>query len=144
MIDILTRLLPHVYASSPTAEEVDDAHQWAAEKSDVESPEPLYSFLYGGQSSSDLLKTWDLERTETELDEHRTQRTLTYTDSNTGLQVQCVMVIWKNYPTVEWTAYFKNNGNANTPILSSIQAIDTIFERSPDGDFIRHLSKMGP
>ena len=33
MMDILTRLLPQVYASSPTAEEVDDAHQWAAEKS---------------------------------------------------------------------------------------------------------------
>ena len=64
MMDILTRLLPQVYASSPTAEEVDDAHQWAAEKSNVESPEPLFSFLYGGQASSDLLKTWNLERTE--------------------------------------------------------------------------------
>ena len=44
----------------------------------------------------------------------------------------------KNYPTVEWTVYFKNNGNANTPILSSIQAIDAEFERSPDGEFLLH------
>ena len=138
MIDILTTLLPHVYASSPTSEEMDDAHQWPSEKSNAESPERLFSFLYGGQPSSEFLKTWDVERTENELDEHRTERTITHTDTKTGIQVRCVMVIWKNYPTVEWTVYFKNNGNTNTPILSSIQAIDAVFERSADGEFVLH------
>ena len=138
MIDILTMLLPHVYASSPTTEEMDDAHQWALAKTNAESPEPTFSFLYGGQPSTDLLPTWDLERTEEELDEHRVQRTLSYTDSKTGLQVRCVLVIWNNYPTVEWTVYFKNNGNTNTPILSSIQAIDNAFERGVDGEFVLH------
>ncbi len=138
MIHILTSLLGQVYASSPTTEEIDEAHGWAAEKFNVESSEPLFSFVYGGQPSGEILKTWDVERAEEELDEHRTQRTLTYTDSATGLQVRCVMVIWKNYPTVEWTVYFKNTGSANTPVLSSIQAIDTSFERSPDGEYLLH------
>ena len=138
MIDILTTLLPHVYTSSPTSEEMADAHEWASEKSNAESPERLFSFLYGGQPSSEFLKTWDVERTERELDEHRTERTITYTDTKTALQVRCVMVIWKNFPTVEWTVYFKNNGNTNTPIVSSIQSIDAVFERSADGEFVLH------
>ena len=138
MIDVLTSLLGGVYASSPASEEVDEAHQWASEKSDAENPEPLFSFLYGGQHSNDLLPTWDLERTERELDGSRTQRTLAYTDPKTRLQVRCVMVIWKNYPTVEWTVYFKNNGSANTPILSSIQAMDTDFKRGSDGEYLLH------
>lgn len=138
MIDILTSLLPHVYASSPTTEEMDDAREWASENSNVERPEPPFSFLYDGVPSGELLKTWDFQCSEEELDEHRSQRTTTYTDPKTGLQVRCVFVIWKNYPTVEWTAYFKNNGDTNTPILSSIQAIDTVFECSPDGEFVLH------
>ena len=60
---------------------MDDAHQWPSEKSNAESPERLFSFLYGGQPSSEFLKTWDVERTENELDEHRTERTITYTDT---------------------------------------------------------------
>ena len=87
---------------------------------------------------TEFLRTWNFECSEEELDEHRTQQTLTYTDSETGLQVRCVLVVWNNYPTVEWTVYFKNNGDTNTPILSSIQAIDTAFDRGPDGEFVLH------
>jgi alpha-galactosidase len=46
--------------------------------------------------------------------------------------------VWKNYPTVEWTVYFKNEGSAETPILESIQAIDTTFERNGQGEFLLH------
>ena len=112
--------------------------EWASENFNVERPEPLFSFLYDGVPSGELLKTWDFQYSEEELDEHRFQRTITFTDSKTGLQVRCVCVIWKNYPTVEWTAYFNHNGDTNTPILSSIQAIDTAFDRGPDGEFVLH------
>ena len=138
MIDILTALVPQIYASSPTTEEIDEAQEWASEKSNIESSEPLFSFIYGGQPSGEILKIWDVELAEEELDEHRTQRTLTYTDSKTSLQVRCEIVIWKNYPTVEWTVYFKNNGKASTRILSTIQAIDTGFARSTDDEFLLH------
>ena len=97
-----------------------------------------FSFFYDGEHSGELLKTWDFQCSEEEVDEHRSQRTLTFTDPKTGLQVRCVFVIWKNYPTVEWTVYFKNTGDTNTPILSSIQAIDTVFDRGPDGEFVLH------
>ena len=62
MIDILTALVPQIYASSPTTEEIDEAQEWASEKSNIENSEPLFSFIYGGQSSGEILKTWDVER----------------------------------------------------------------------------------
>jgi hypothetical protein len=38
------------------------------------------------------------------------------------------------YPTVEWTLYFKNEGTTDTPLLESLQALDTTFQRGAEGD----------
>ncbi len=100
--------------------------------------EPFFSFTYGGKPSTELLKTWKLKRASRQLDRHRTEHTLTYTDPTTGLVIRCVGVAWKDYPTVEWTLYLKNGGKADTPLLESIQAIDTIFTRSTQGEFMLH------
>ena len=72
---------------------------------------PPFSFVYDGRPSSELLKDWKLERTSKPLDEQRTQRTLTYTDPKTGLVVRVVGVEYRDFPTVEWTVYFKNPGH---------------------------------
>ena len=103
-----------------------------------------FSFRYGDRPSSELLKTWELERSERRLDENRTEYTLTYTDPETGLRVRCVAVAYRDFPTVEWTVYFKNEGKRDTPILEQIQALDTRFERSAEGEFILHHSKGSP
>ena len=126
------------FATTPTSEEMSASKKWIMANFGPEVSVLPFSFKYGGESSADLLKNWKLERTSKELDEYRTQHTLTYTDSRTGLEVRCVVVVWKDYPTVEWTVYFKNEGTTDTPILESIQAIDTIFERSSQGEFVLH------
>ena len=61
------------------------------------------------------------------LDDDRLQRVHTYTDTETGLLLRCISVEYFDIPTVEWTLYFKNTGNFDTPILSDIAAIDTSF-----------------
>lgn len=81
------------YAVNASCEEIDTARQWTAMKFGTEIPEMPFSFIYGGQSSSKFIKTWNLERTEKKLDEYRTQQTLTYTDPKTGLEVWCVIVL---------------------------------------------------
>jgi alpha-galactosidase len=103
--------------------------------------EPFFSFIYDGQRSSQFLESWKLERVSKELDAHRTQYTLTYTDPKTGLVVRCAGAAWKAYPTVEWTLCFKNEGTADTPILESIQALDTAFERGSEGEFVVHHNR---
>jgi alpha-galactosidase len=98
--------------------------------------DPVFSFVYNGKDSAELLETWEHQRDSRRLDAHRTQRTLTWTDSKTGLKVRKVGVEYSDYPAVEWTVYFKNTGSANTPILKNIQALDVILERDNQSEFI--------
>jgi len=100
-----------------------------------------FSFRYGDRPSSYLLKMWESNRSSRRLDDNRTEHTLTYIDPRSGLVVRSVAVEYRDFPVVEWTLYFKNNGSAPTPILENIQALDTRFERSEDGEFILHHSK---
>jgi len=103
--------------------------------------EPFISFVYGGRPSSEFLSAWKLDRSSKKIDENRRQHTLTYTDPEKNLVVRCVGVEYKDFPTVEWTVYFKNTGKSNTPILSDIQAIDTLFQRNPNCEFELHRNK---
>ncbi len=89
----------------------------------------FFSFTYAGKPSAESLKTWQLKRTSRELDANRTEHTLAYTDPQTGLMVRCVGIEYRDFPTVEWTLYFKNTGVKDTPILENIQALDIRVER---------------
>jgi len=112
------------FSVKSTSEEMAAAKKWIAENFGSEASVLPFSFQYGGQSSDGLLKAWKTERVSNELDESRTQHTLTYADSKTGLEVRCVIVEYNDFPTVEWTLYFKNTGASDTPIVSDIQALD--------------------
>ena len=100
------------------------------------STQPPFAFKYDGKPFAEL--GWQPVRTSRKLDDNRTEHTLTYTDGKTGLQVRCVMIEYHDFPTVEWTLYFKNTGAKATAILSDIQALDTTFHRSGQGDFTLH------
>jgi alpha-galactosidase len=100
--------------------------------------EPPFSFTYGGRPSAELLKTWDAKQDSRKLDDQRTEHTLAWTDPKSGLLVRCVGVTYDDFPTVEWTLYFKNTGTADTPILADIQAIDMTVDRPAKGDFLLH------
>ena len=108
------------------------------------TPDPPFSFRYGGRPSRELLKTWEVERLERRLDENRTEYTLVYSDPITALRVRAVAVVYHDFPTVEWTVYFKNEGRGDTPILEQIQALDTRFERHAEGEFLLHHSRGTP
>ncbi len=106
--------------------------------------EPPFSFVYDGQPSAQLLKEWDVKRHSGRLDDQRTSHTLTYTDPKTGLVVRCQAVEYHDFPTLEWTVYFQNTGTKDTPVLSGIQAIDTWFYRSKNGEFLLHHNTGSP
>jgi len=125
-------------ALKSTADEMASSNKWSMANFGQEASVLPFSFKYGGHSAADLLKTWDIERTSQKLDERRTQQTLIYTDSKTGLEVRCVVVEYKDFPTVEWTVYFKNTGAADTPIIKNIQALDLHLERCSTGEFLLH------
>ncbi len=105
---------------------------------------PPFSFVYAGISSSDLLKHWPVERHKEQLDPERTRYTLTYQDPKTGLQVRCVGIEYHDFAVVEWATYLRNMGSSDTPILESIQGLDTQFERTSDGEFLLRHNKGAP
>ena len=100
--------------------------------------EPPFSFTYGDQPFAELWKSWELKRTSRRLDDRRTERTLSYTDPESGLAVQCVAVEYHDFPTVEWTVYLKNTSTADTPILKDIRALDVRLRRGPACEFALH------
>jgi alpha-galactosidase len=122
----------YAVAVLPTPAEFAKARQWVAarfenipERSKVS--EPFFSFAYDGKPSAEFLATWKLEQASRSLDEQRTERTLVYTDPKTRLELRCVAVVFRDFPAVEWTLYFKNNSERDTPILSDILTLDAQF-----------------
>ncbi|MGZ5505420.1 MAG: NPCBM/NEW2 domain-containing protein [Limisphaerales bacterium] len=100
------------------------------------STEPPFSFIYDGKSSSELLKTWAVQRSFRMLDRTRTERTLIWTDPQSVLQVHLVAVEYADFPTVEWTVYFKNMGRMDAPILSDVQAVDINLTGTGESEFV--------
>jgi alpha-galactosidase len=102
------------------------------------STDPPFAFMYDGKPSTELLPHWKVERSSRELDANRVEHTLIYKDEATGLQVRSVAVEYRDFPTVEWTVYFKNLGQADTPVLADVQALDLKVNGSGRGDFVLH------
>jgi len=129
-------------AVRPTSEEMEKARQWFAAHfaEDVQTPRP-FSFTYDGKSSADFLKTWKLQMESKEADRSRSERSISYTDGKSGLVVRCVAVQYKDFPTVEWTLYFKNGGSAETPVLENILALDARVGRAESGEFLLHHNR---
>ena len=102
------------------------------------STDPPFAFTYDGKPSAELLKNWKTERSSRDLDEGRVEHSITYTDPATGLRVRCVAVAYRYFPTVEWTVHFQNTGQADTPILSDVEALDLSLQRPGQGEFVLH------
>ncbi|MBP7935458.1 MAG: NPCBM/NEW2 domain-containing protein [Phycisphaerae bacterium] len=98
--------------------------------------EPPFSFVYDARPSSEFLAGWEVKREKKRLDERRIEHALTWTDPKTALVVKCIGVEYGDFPTIEWTITFKNTGNADTPIIEKIQAIDTVFGGPAQGEFV--------
>ncbi|MBV9849150.1 MAG: alpha-galactosidase, partial [Armatimonadetes bacterium] len=115
------------------------ARQWLASTMARGGALP-FSFDYGGQPSSGFLPAWRRRHATTRLDAQRTRDEYAFDDPRTGLTVRCVAVRYSDFPAVEWTVFFRNNGRADTPLLSHIQALDLRLSPAIPGDCTLHYS----
>ena len=91
-----------------------------------------YTFFYGADSSDDLLADWGYKESSKKLPAGKTEITRLYWDPVNRFEVRLVAVVYNDFPTVEWTLYFKNAGFCDTPIISNIEPLDVAFAaRSP-------------
>ncbi|HGJ64748.1 TPA: hypothetical protein ENS27_05080 [bacterium] len=126
---------------SPIADEFDIRDKWVSAKIKTE---PSFSFNYNGKSSDEFLQNWNITCESEKIDEIKTKHEITYSDPETNLTVTCKAVEYSDFPIVEWTLYFKNNGSKDTPIISDIQAIDTVFEKKDNEEFILNHNTGSP
>ena len=103
------------------------------------APDPgvPFSFRYGDSAFLDVFSRFTREARSWKMDDTRVGHELKFRDPDTGLEVRCNAVEYLDFPTLEWTLYFKNTGEKDTPLLSDIQALDTRFSRLPDETYAR-------
>jgi alpha-galactosidase len=108
-------------------------HEWLKEHLLNDNAQLPFSFAYDRQGSSALLKAWPKKVETKQLVDGRTEHVVTWTDPKTGLQFRVDALEFANSPVVEWTAYFKNDGKVDAPVLEYVQALDTSFEVTGKG-----------
>jgi len=126
----------------PPSPEFSEAHGWFEKflpPAPGVAPSRLpFSFSYDGRPSEQFLAGWRQHFTQRVLDAQRSEAVVDFTDPISHLEVRCVAVSYLDFPTVEWTVYFKNNGEADTPLLAGIQALDARWERAGGDEFVLH------
>ncbi len=125
-------------------DEITRRASWVSEHLGGDAATLPFSFGYDGRPSSELLGSWNLESASAEIDGKGTQRTLTYTDPSTELQVRCESVEYYNYPTVEWTVYLKNTGSSDTPIIEDLMGLDSSLSIGATGTPVLHYNVGSP
>ena len=113
------------------------AHDWFTQQF-AQDDLPPFSFLLGEESSSALLPGWTKTTSQRMLDDTRSEESISFSDPSSGLVVRCVVVRYADFPTLEWTVYFRNDGAHDTPMLADILAIDTVFQRKQATEFALH------
>jgi alpha-galactosidase len=70
---------------------------------------------------------------------------LTYDDPHTGLRVTWEVVLYHDLPAAEWVLLFENTGEADTPVLEGVQALDVTLRRAggPREAFVLHAARGG-
>ncbi|WP_165231721.1 NPCBM/NEW2 domain-containing protein [Aquisphaera insulae] len=102
---------------------------------------PEFSFVYGGKPSAGLLASWPTRRTSRELDPARTQYEQAWTDPATGLEVRRKGILYRDFPTVEWTVELTNRGAKPTPIVEAIRGLDASLASGLAGDATLHYQR---
>ena len=97
-----------------------------------------FSFIFGDNNSNDFLKQCKSTRTVEQLNGNKTKYTIVWNDEKSKLETRLVGILYKNYPVVEWTLYFKNNGTEKSPILRQLRAADMEFDSDGSANAVLH------
>ena len=113
-----------LHAEQPTAQETSTAKHWAQTELFPDGLKQPFSFVLGGKSSDKLLRDWKRTDAVRDLDAQRRERSRTWTDDTSGLQVRLIATEYDGFPVVEWTVWLKNTGTAGTSIIEGLQGLD--------------------
>ncbi len=132
-------------SAKPKLNDFLQSHSWISPESNSLSVERQsdflpFSFVLDGKPSSQFLPQWQHETTTENLDSNRLQRTTVYTDAASNLTVKYCEVEYRDFPVLEWTLYFSNTGQSDSPILENVQALDAPFSTLQNEEIILHYA----
>ncbi|MBN2559589.1 MAG: NPCBM/NEW2 domain-containing protein [Phycisphaerae bacterium] len=102
------------------------------------APGVPFTFVYGGQPSTEILPEWRRQVSTERLDATRTRRILTLTDPKTQLEVRSVATVYTDTPGVDWTLCFTNRGEQETPLLEQVRAVEVSVSLGPGATPLIH------
>jgi alpha-galactosidase len=117
--------------------DLDAARPWI-EKHFSTPAELPFTFNIDGESSKVVLARAKLERTDKDLDQDRKEHSLVFTDEKSKIEIRCVAIEYLDYPAVEWTVYFRNVGQGDSPVISDIRAVAMQLTAPAEKDFCLH------
>ncbi len=110
------------------------ADQWNA------ATELPFSFVLDGKPSREFLGKWKRSVQAEQIDQNKSRRTLTLQDPETGLEVRAVAMVYRDTPGVDWTLYFTNRGDKDSPVIEKLNALDVTLR--PGSGTIPVLHRM--
>lgn len=103
---------------------------------------PPFSFRYNGIPSKDFIKKWKYKRERLENPESAVcTYTVTYTDPESGLEVECEINGYLKFNAVDWVLRFQNGGQEKTPQISNVCSADISFSTSSEGVYRIHYAE---
>ena len=93
---------------------------------------PAYDFTVGLRRFSRSLSDWEIavgeESAEGEKQRGGKTTLVTLSHKNSGLTVTVEATIYEAFATCEWTLYFSNTGDQNSPVVKDLSAADCVLE----------------
>ena len=99
------------------------------------------SFVFDGKAMGGIPEVWQPVSSRRRIDANISETVFEGTDPRTGLSVRVECTEYRDYPVVEWVAWFTNRGHDPTPVIRDILAMDGTFRGSSpvlyhcNGDF---------
>ena len=86
------------------------------------------SFVLDGKAVGGIPEEWQPVSTRRRIDANICETIYEGNDPGTGLNVRVECTEYRDYPVVEWVAWFTNKGREPTPVISDILAMDGAFK----------------
>jgi alpha-galactosidase len=112
-----------------------------------------FSFVYKGVPTAELLGQWKRTKqqsTPSGPDTFSEPRPMcentTWTDPETGLQVTCEKIEFKDFPAAHWILWLENTGSVDTSIIEDVQPLDITLHRpmSNETPYLLHRTNGAP
>lgn len=119
-----------------TPDELATAVAFGRESCGEQPAAPPFSFRYAGIAPA--FTAWRHTTTTRRLDATRTERTNSWRDPETGLDVRCVAILYDDFPVVEWTVHLEQTGPRDSGLVEDLQALDVAFPAAANGPAVLH------